>query len=478
MSIKGFVGILVVMLSAASSVWAFDKSYQEQWVKKLEEVTQNFLLLNNVGTINRREKMDFPKFKDEEIDAFLKSKFGEVYAGFHPDVAHYVQVISTRPKHQLQLWYAIVKQNKKLLRYENANMVTALLVFSRFEFPHLSLESNWLLPNILSLNYGNIQNEFMDHRLDIEKNFLFRTAHYEDLLKRKNSSIHALTMSVLGSATVTRIPNYEHKSFWELYPDLKHSDRDFYSVFVASAFVLNELEKLDSESKPFPNFTIEDKHRFTETQSEFAFNINYLSQHFDIDKEVLQLMNRVYYKQLIPAQMPFMLPAAIRPTFIQYEENIALSSAYFTHKIKAPFCLVKYKVKASDNLDLIATNFSTTQKDILNINHSSDKTFASGKTIFIKVQQVDSIFFSSFDTSTPNEIIEKRKTKTESEAIVPNVIPSPSPGASAQKVHVVKSGETLSHIARKYNVTVKQLKDWNKLKSDNIQVGQKIIIKK
>jgi len=42
------------------------------------------------------------------------------------------------------------------------------------------------------------------------------------------------------------------------------------------------------------------------------------------------------------------------------------------------------------------------------------------------------------------------------------------------KTHTVKKGETLSSIADKYNVTVKQLKSWNGLKSDEIKSGQKL----
>ena len=44
------------------------------------------------------------------------------------------------------------------------------------------------------------------------------------------------------------------------------------------------------------------------------------------------------------------------------------------------------------------------------------------------------------------------------------------------KVHVVKKGDTLYGIAAKYKTTVSQLKKVNKLKSDNLQIGQKLTI--
>jgi LysM repeat protein len=50
------------------------------------------------------------------------------------------------------------------------------------------------------------------------------------------------------------------------------------------------------------------------------------------------------------------------------------------------------------------------------------------------------------------------------------------PGAEAPKVHVVKQGETLTRIAQSYGMKVKELRAANKLKTDRINVGQKIKI--
>jgi membrane-bound lytic murein transglycosylase D len=40
--------------------------------------------------------------------------------------------------------------------------------------------------------------------------------------------------------------------------------------------------------------------------------------------------------------------------------------------------------------------------------------------------------------------------------------------------HRVQKGETLAAIARKYELDIKDLKAWNRLKGDRIQVGQKL----
>ena len=51
-----------------------------------------------------------------------------------------------------------------------------------------------------------------------------------------------------------------------------------------------------------------------------------------------------------------------------------------------------------------------------------------------------------------------------------------SSGGNARTVYTVRSGDTLSHIARRYHTSVSQLKSWNHLRSDRLSIGQKIYI--
>ena len=50
--------------------------------------------------------------------------------------------------------------------------------------------------------------------------------------------------------------------------------------------------------------------------------------------------------------------------------------------------------------------------------------------------------------------------------------------AKKARIHVVVPKEGLYSIAKKYNVTVQQLKDWNRLKGDALQMGQELIVSK
>ena len=50
--------------------------------------------------------------------------------------------------------------------------------------------------------------------------------------------------------------------------------------------------------------------------------------------------------------------------------------------------------------------------------------------------------------------------------------------SAASTTYKVQKGDTLWKIANKYNITVKQLKSWNKLKSDTIKAKQVLKITK
>ena len=51
-------------------------------------------------------------------------------------------------------------------------------------------------------------------------------------------------------------------------------------------------------------------------------------------------------------------------------------------------------------------------------------------------------------------------------AAPPPVAPAPS------KLYTVSKGDTLSVIAKKHDVSVEKLREWNHLKNDNLRIGQ------
>ncbi|MFI8687549.1 LysM peptidoglycan-binding domain-containing protein [Rossellomorea sp. NPDC077527] len=113
----------------------------------------------------------------------------------------------------------------------------------------------------------------------------------------------------------------------------------------------------------------------------------------------------------------------------------------------------EYKVKSGDTLSGIAQKHSIKLKDLLEWNPGSSGLIYPGQTIKL-----------GSPAKAPVENVPKA-TKP--------AIPSSTPSDK----YVVKSGDTLSAISVRLNVSVNELKEWNELSSDKIYVGQQLKVK-
>lgn len=85
---------------------------------------------------------------------------------------------------------------------------------------------------------------------------------------------------------------------------------------------------------------------------------------------------------------------------------------------------------------------------------------------------------ASFQECADSAYAASNKTRVRAEAPEPQTTTASSAPASSPKRHTVRSGETLSAIARKYGVRVSDIQKWNGLRGTTIQIGQRLIVKK
>ena len=114
---------------------------------------------------------------------------------------------------------------------------------------------------------------------------------------------------------------------------------------------------------------------------------------------------------------------------------------------------VPYKVTAGDSISALSVRFNVRKPDILALNpalRENPNNLRIGQTVF---------FPAGTDVSV------KAKPRA----------PKPAPSASAT-VYTVQSGDVLGTIARKHGLSVAKIKEANNLKSDNIWVGQKLVL--
>jgi len=70
-----------------------------------------------------------------------------------------------------------------------------------------------------------------------------------------------------------------------------------------------------------------------------------------------------------------------------------------------------------------------------------------------------------------------KKSKRKAKADAPPASSlAPAMAGSSPSVHIVEAGETLYRIARQNGISVQQLREWNNLENDVIEVGQQLVV--
>ncbi len=123
---------------------------------------------------------------------------------------------------------------------------------------------------------------------------------------------------------------------------------------------------------------------------------------------------------------------------------------------------IMHKVSKGEGVYGIAKKYGVPAADIFAANEGSKTT--------IKIDQILLVPKSGLSMAS--------KTGSGSGSGDPQGNPAASKGntKTEKTYHTVAAGQTLSFIARKYNTTVAEIKSLNNLKSDNIALGQKLIV--
>lgn len=108
-----------------------------------------------------------------------------------------------------------------------------------------------------------------------------------------------------------------------------------------------------------------------------------------------------------------------------------------------------------ETLSMLAQKYNTTVGDIMRLN---DMNAGSQLSIGQKIK------------IPPAGTTVDRGTGTTSEA-APVVQPAPASTVSKKDVHVVQKGETLYGLSKKYGVTMDQVRQWNNLSTDQLEIG-------
>ena len=298
------------------------------------------------------------------------------------------------------------------------------------------------------------------------------------------------------------------KNFWNIKKHLPKETQGYVPAFLATMYIYefhkeHGIVPKRAEVKHFETDTIQIKQQISFKQ---------ISELLDISESQLQLFNPSYKLKVVPnyKNKPhyLRLPLDKIAVFTANEDKIY---AYVQHELnqkEMPFANSQtaiadsdieaeqhfkniqktkyYKVKRGDNLSEIADKFNVSMSQIKKWNHLRSNTVSRGKTL--KIIDTDRIAIKSKkqsdsknnDIATLEDVAEISETKKDvvdkTKEIASYKWEKIAVNKEVTKTHKIKRGENLGKIANNYNVSITELKKWNKLKNNNVVVGKELKI--
>jgi membrane-bound lytic murein transglycosylase D len=315
---------------------------------------------------------------------------------------------------------------------------------------------------------------YIDERMDPEKSTAAACKYLIQLHRIFNDWELALAAYNSGPGTVKRAikrSGYK-KNFWEIYPYLPRETRAYLPQFVAMIYAVNHAEEhnlyIEGYEEPMRQDTL-NVSTYLHLQTLAALTgaclddiqrINPSIQHNilpgDGRRRVLRLP--LDAKIELDKNRSFILDSASR-AWKKETEMLAKNAAGNTYGRE----MLTYHVKSGDAISVIAQRYRVRVEDIRQWNGLSSNTIRTGQKLKVWVlpSQMEGIKQQSASASGATA------RQTAAEIALP----------AGATTYTVQPGDTLWDISRKFEgLTVERLKTLNKLKTNKLQPGQKLII--
>ncbi len=365
----------------------------------------------------------------------------------------------------------------------------------------------WQLNYYVATRQGLVCNATVDERRDLYKSTRAALSYLGELYKTYHDWTIAIAAYTCGPAGITRARQRAgaNANFDQMYPYLPESGRDYVPAFAAVAYVMTHAKKLGLTALAMEAMPLPDRIQLQE-----PLRFSHVANALHIPEEKLRNMNPVCRTEIIPGiGMPVQLclPAGYGQRFAALKDSIytlqlrteatekhpepkPVATSAETNEAPKPkpapvaptppkpyapptgTVLLNYNIKSGDNTGLIAQWYGIAVKDLREMNGLAGDNIKAGGKLVVYVPQAKFATLSKIDGMTFEQ----------KQALVGGAAPAPTPkvvmppGNGAYTWHVVKSGENLWLIAKKYpGVTAEAIMKANGI-SEKLQIGMKLKI--
>jgi membrane-bound lytic murein transglycosylase D len=335
--------------------------------------------------------------------------------------------------------------------------------------------------------YGLQIDSFVDERLDPFKAAEAAAQYLQDAYEIFGDWNLAIASYNCGAGNVNKaIRRSGSRQFWDLYPYLPRETRGYGPAFVGALYTMKYYKEHGIKPTPVALPTPVDTFKINK-----MLHLKQINEVIGVPLDELKNLNPQYKHEIIPGNSKeyiLRLPYSYSNAFIEHEDSIYRHKAdkYFN-----PVTLksiqeggdgeqITYRVKSGDYLGKIASRYGTTVAKIKKWNNLKSNDIRVGQRLIIYRGGNAPATSSSSSSSTKTQSTSTTTTKSSTTSSTTTKAPEAKPvdPNAPYTEYVVKNGESLYLIAKKFpGVSAQNIMDFNGIGS-NIKPGMKIKIPK
>ncbi len=298
--------------------------------------------------------------------------------------------------------------------------------------------------------YGLDVTSWVDERSDPEKATRAAARHLRDLYETFDDWLLSLAAYNCGPARVRRaVERFERShrrkaTFWDVYQELPRETRNYVPMYIAARTVMTDPASFGLDVvEPGPAY------EFDVVEIEGPMDLRAAADLAGTDVDALRALNPEILREVVPASTyRLRIPPGSARAFDRAYAALPAGERTGTH--------VEHVVSRGESLARIARRYGTSVEALRAYNDVSGSLIHPGDRLIVPVR-------SGGGYAPP--VVAAAYGRGPAEP----VDPSPS-------THIVRRGENLTGIAARYGVRVSSLKAWNGLDSDRIYPGQRLAV--
>ncbi|MCX8021176.1 MAG: transglycosylase SLT domain-containing protein [Syntrophorhabdaceae bacterium] len=430
-------------------------------------------------TIKEQGLVDLNGEEDDNIVEIFERDFTkdfDIPIVFNDAVKYFIQYFTTEKRKVFENWLKrsryYVPKIRAILREKGLpeDLVYLAMIESGFNpraYSPAKASGPWQFIYETGGRYGLKVNTWVDERRDPEKSTVAAAKYLNDLFNQFGCWYLAAAGYNAGENRIERaIIKHNTNDFWELikYNTLPKETREYIPKLIAAAIIAKEPEKYG-----FGSIKYDQPIKFQEVAVPPATPLEAIAKAASIDMDSLRSINPELLKGITPPDVDgYRIKLPYNTDMTTFQKQLEAASKNY-RKIKS---VSTYRTKKGDNLGKIAKRYKVTVGELILVN-SPSKEFNVKPGTVINIPRFVSL---AKENRTPKE------GETRHVAVNPpakeNKIKNPTTAKGNKSpyptYHIVKKGETLLTISKKYNIDTKDIKKANNMVTDTIYPNMRL----